>query len=95
MYIYQIIIIKNNKLLKATKDNCIVFGGGEPTILKEFDKLLNLFCEENFNNIRINSSGIKYSHALTNALKNRRASLVISVDSGTKDKNQTEVVILL
>ena len=41
--------------------------------------------QENFNNIRVNSSGIKYSLALENALKEGSASLVISPDSGSKD----------
>ncbi len=81
--------MKKNNLLKATPQNCIVFGGGEPVLLKEFDKLTDLFCTENFNNIRVNSSGIKYSKSLANALKNNAASLVISPDSGSKKMYET------
>lgn len=72
-------------LLRSTRRNCVVFGGGEPTILKEFDKLVDLFLQEGFNNIRVNSSGIKYSKTLEKGLKSNSVSLVISPDSGTKD----------
>jgi organic radical activating enzyme len=76
--------MKKNSLLKSTPQNCVVFGGGEPTLLSEFDKLIDFFLKENFNNIRVNSSGIKYSKSLANAIKNNSASLVISPDSGSK-----------
>ena len=72
-------------LLHSTPRNCTVFGGGEPTILKEFDKLVDLFICEGFDNIRVNSSGIKYSKTLEKGLKNNSVSLVISPDSGTKE----------
>ena len=84
--VYPILVdMKKNNLLKGNPHSCVVFGGGEPTLLSEFDTLLDLFMQENFNNIRVNSSGIKYSLALENALKEGSASLVISPDSGSKD----------
>ena len=30
-------------VIKKAEESCIIFGGGEPTILKDFDKLINLF----------------------------------------------------
>ena len=33
-------------IIKKTEESCIIFGGGEPTILKEFDKLIDLFLEK-------------------------------------------------
>lgn len=72
-------------ILKVTPRSCVTFGGGEPTILDEFEDLLNLFLDQGFTNIRINSSGIKYSKAIEKGLKMGAISLVISPDSGTKE----------
>lgn len=72
-------------ILKATSRSCVTFGGGEPTVLNEFEALLNLFLESGFKNIRINSSGIKYSKTIEKGLKMGAISLVISPDSGTKE----------
>ena len=84
--VYPILLdMKKNNLLKSTKDSCVVFGGGEPTLLLEFEKLVYFFISENFYNIRVNSSGIKYSNALEYALKEGAASLVISPDAGSRD----------
>lgn len=80
--------MKKNNILKSTPYSCIIFGGGEPTLLKEFDKLIDLFLNDGFHNIRVNSSGIKYSENLAEAIKNNAASLVISPDSGTKEMHE-------
>lgn len=72
-------------ILRATQNSCITFGGGEPTILKDFDKIVDLLIKNNFNNIRINSSGSKYSKSIEKGLKNGSISLVISPDAGTKE----------
>lgn len=72
-------------VIKHTESSCIIFGGGEPTILKDFDKLIDLFLEKGCQNIRINSSGIKYSRAIEKGLKMGVISLVISTDAGCKE----------
>ncbi len=72
------------KILRATPRSCVTFGGGEPTILENFDKIIELFLKNGFHNIRINSSGIKYSKSIEKGLKLGAISLVISPDSGTK-----------
>lgn len=72
-------------IIKHTESSCIIFGGGEPTILHEFDKLIDLFLEKGCKNIRINSSGIKYSKAIEKGLKTGAISLVISTDAGCKE----------
>lgn len=77
--------LKNNNYLKATNDSCVVFGGGEPVLLKEFEKVMKFFLSENFTNIRVNSSGIKYSPALADALSMGAADIVISPDSGSRE----------
>ena len=46
---------------------------------------MKFFTMEGFNNIRVNSSGIKYSKTLADALRENCASLVISPDCGSKE----------
>lgn len=72
-------------VIKKTEESCIIFGGGEPTILKDFDKLIDLFLEKGCKNIRINSSGIKYSKSIERGLKLGAISLVISTDAGCRE----------
>lgn len=62
----------------------VSFGGGEVTLLKEFDKLLNIFMDFGFPLTRIHSSCIKYSRAIEKGLKNGCVDLIVSVDSGSK-----------
>lgn len=63
----------------------ITFGGGEPTILEEFDDLLEAFLSHEINNIRIHSSGIKYSPAIYKGLSEKKVTLIISIDSSTPE----------
>ena len=72
-------------MIKNTESSCIIFGGGEPTILKDFDKLIDLFLKNGCKNIRINSSGIKYSKSIEKGLKTGAISLVISTDAGCRE----------
>ena len=60
----------------------VAFGGGEPTIAPEFEDLIKLLTENGFTNMRIHSSGIKYSPAIAEAIKNGVLNIVISIDSG-------------
>lgn len=62
----------------------ITFQGGEPTILKEFEDLIKLFLKEG-SKIRVHSSGILFSRAIRNGLKNGTITVVISPDSATKE----------
>ena len=55
--------------------------GGEPTLMRHFDELVHLF-NENGTIIRVHTSAIKYSKTLEEALRQNRASVVISLDSG-------------
>ena len=75
----------NKDIIRHTEESCIIFGGGEPTILKDFDKLINLFLDNGCKNIRINSSGIKYSKSIEKGLKLGSISLVISTDAGCRE----------
>lgn len=60
----------------------ITFQGGEPTLIKNFDELLNLFIDLK-TKIRIHSSGIKFSPAVRKGIKEGFVTIVISLDSGT------------
>ena len=57
------------------------FQGGEPTLMKNFDELVNLFITSG-TSVRIHSNGIKFSNTVYEALKNNTGKTVISIDSG-------------
>lgn len=63
----------------------ITFGGGEPTILEEFDDLINDFLSHDINNIRIHSSGIKFSPAIYKGLEAGKVTTIISIDSSNPE----------
>jgi len=71
----------NKKIL--SKKATITFGGGEPTILSEFEDLVHLLLDYDVYNIRIHSDGIKYSPAIEKGLKQGKITLITSVDSGS------------
>lgn len=62
----------------------ITIQGGEPTLMQDFDNLVDLFISQNAN-IRVHTSGIKYSKSLENALSQGRTMIVVSIDSGTRE----------
>ncbi len=63
----------------------IGFGGGEPALLPEFEDLVNLLLDCGCDNIRVHSSGVKYSPAVERGLKESKLMLITSVDSGTPE----------
>lgn len=67
------------------RGGAIGFGGGEPTILPEFDKLINLFLKNGFSNMRVPSSGIKYSKVIEKGISTGQLSVVISIDSSSRE----------
>lgn len=85
----------NYKLLEVLKYLCkegilrrnakILFGGGEPAVLDEFEDIINFLIDEGFQNIRVHSSGIKYMPCLEKGLREGKIHLVISVDSGSPE----------
>lgn len=66
----------------------VSFGGGEVTLLHEFDKLLHIFMDFGFPLTRIHSSCIKYSKAVERGLKDGCVDLIVSVDSGSKEMHK-------
>ena len=67
------------------RGGAIGFGGGEPTILPEFDKLIKLFLKYGFDDMRVPSSGIKYSPAIEKGIETGQLSVVVSIDSATRE----------
>lgn len=79
-------IEKSIKNKKIESDCEIQIGGGEPLLKPEFEKIIKIFLDNSFNNIRIYSSGILYSLGIQKCLeKDYIKELVISVDSGTQE----------
>ncbi len=72
------------KLLKF--NGSLRFVGGEPTLMKEFDWLVDLFSKYNVPEIYVPTSAIRLSKSLCNALENvKSAAVVTSIDSGTEE----------
>ncbi len=71
-------------IIKYPEESCFSFGGGEPTILENFDEFIYMLLDKGCKNIRINTSGIKYSKGIERGLKEGSVSIVISTDSGGK-----------
>ena len=67
------------------RGGAIGFGGGEPTILPEFDKLISLFLKNGFDDMRVPSSGIKYSPVIAKGISTGQLSVVVSIDSSSRE----------
>lgn len=78
-------LIKSGKF-KNTGE--ITFQGGEPTVLKEFGDLLNLFLKQG-SKVRIHSSGILFNRAIREGLKQGKVTVVISPDAGSREIYKT------
>lgn len=63
----------------------VSFGGGEPTINEDFEEIVDILTDNNFRNMRIHSSGIKYSPAIERAIKAGVLNVVVSIDSANKN----------
>lgn len=75
-------LVKNNIL---DKNSIITFTGGEPTVLKEFDKLLDTIARHVTNPINVLSSAIRFNRTIYDNLKKDKVLLVVSIDSGSRE----------
>ena len=78
------IIKKGIKKKLILPNSEIHLGGGEPTLHTEFEDILNELLDYGCNNIKIYSSGVKYSKAIEKAIDKNACKLYISTDSGTE-----------
>lgn len=60
----------------------IHFGGGEPTLLSEFEELIELLLDHNFYGIRIHTSGIRFSPIIERGIREGKLYVVVSTDAG-------------
>ena len=65
----------------------VSFAMGEPTILKNFDDIINLFAKYGNRHFALYTNGIKTSKMVLNVLKKENIDIriVISLDAGTRD----------
>ena len=63
----------------------IGFGGGEPALLPEFEPMVNMLLDCGCDNIRVHSSGVKYSQAIERGVSEGKLTVVVSTDSGTPE----------
>ena len=67
------------------KKGCwIDFSGGEPAILKDFEKILTYFDENKLGTVVVYSNASIYSHKIYELLKEDKIILTTSVDTGLK-----------
>lgn len=66
-------------------DGEVTFAGGEPTILDEFDDIINLLLKNNVPRITVHSSGIKYSKAIEKGIKEGKVNVCLSADCGSRN----------
>lgn len=65
-----------------TSDCNIQFGGGEPTLHDEFEKVVELISNRINSKVTVFSSGIKYSKGIEKLILLNKCNLIISLDSG-------------
>ena len=63
----------------------ITFAGGEPTILNEFDDIINILLKNGVNRITVHSSGIKLSKGIEKGIKEGKLSVCLSADAGSSE----------
>ncbi|MBQ2645121.1 radical SAM protein [bacterium] len=75
-------LVKRNQIRPGGE---IGFGGGEPAILDEFEPMVNLLIDAGLDNIRVHSSGIKFSPAMARGISKGILNVVVSPDAGTPE----------
>ncbi|WP_295161151.1 radical SAM protein [uncultured Brachyspira sp.] len=68
---------------KLIGGNWIEFNGGEPTILEDFDEILDYLTKNNCGTVMLFSNSLKYSESVYNALKENKIFITTSIDAGT------------
>lgn len=83
---YDVFPVINDIISKGLfrNDGLVIFQGGEPTLMNNFEEIIDLFISQNAN-IKVNTSGIKFSKGLYNAIEKGNVQVCISLDSGNKE----------
>lgn len=87
---YSVLPILKEMLQKniLRRGGSIHFGGGEPTLLPEFEDIIRLLLDYKFYDLRVHTSGIKYSPILERGIREGRLRVVVSVDAGSAETYQ-------
>lgn len=78
----------DKKLLKNSDYGYIQFAGGEPALMLDFEKIVNLCISNGIEHYIVNSNGIKFSEGIEKLLQKTTANLFVSIDSGTSETYQ-------
>ena len=81
---YSVLPIIKEMLQKniLRRGGSIHFGGGEPTLLPEFEDIIRLLLDYKFYDLRVHTSGIKYSPILERGIREGRLRVIVSLDAG-------------
>ena len=84
-YNFEKIIEKFKKAKVFSKKLDVAWGGGEPTLMKNFEVIFKRFTDTfKPKSNKIYSNAIKYSKTIEKYIRNGKASLTTSIDAGTK-----------
>lgn len=72
-------------LLKQVYYGYIQFAGGEPALMIDFDKIIDLCIENGMQRYIVNSNCIKYSQGIERLLNETETNLCCSLDSGCEE----------
>lgn len=75
----------DKKLLKNAPHGYIQFAGGEPALMKDFEKIVDLCLKNGLERYIVNSNGIQFSKGIFNLLKKGKTNLFVSIDSGSRE----------
>lgn len=75
--------LKKNNLFKPYGE--INIAGGEPTVLKELDSIINFCLKNEVRNITVNSNCIKYNKTIAKALSRDKLLFTVSLDCSEKE----------
>ena len=70
------------KMLRNTSYGYIQFAGGEPALMLDFEKIVELCLQNGMKNYIVNSNGIKFSKGIERLLAEANTNLCVSLDSG-------------
>ena len=72
-----------NKILR--RGGHITIAGGEPCIINEFEKIIKLLLDNNYDTIRVLTNATKYSKGIERGLKSGAVNIAVSTDSGRRE----------
>ncbi|MDO5304375.1 MAG: radical SAM protein, partial [bacterium] len=75
----------DKKLLKNSNYGYIMFAGGEPALMRDFEEIIELCIENGMQRYIVNSNGIKFSKGIERLLKETEANVFVSLDSGCEE----------